>query len=182
VRWLAHRCAAGEMATCRLAAHSRSHLRRHRGLCRVGSRRLQAGFGKVMLPQFNGEFAAHALQRISRLIALFSVLCTAAFWIGLGWKAGGSFVLWSLIAVNNFQWLQFSIQKVVTGLLSGTGKRPRIWHKLLLRYVLLAAVVYVIFKGSSLPVPAFLVGLLLPVLACMCEAVYEVFVAFQHAE
>jgi len=135
-----------------------------------------------MLPQFNEEFAAHALQRISRLIAFFSVLGTAAFWIGLGWKAGGSFVLGALIAVINFQWLQSSVQKVITVLIAGTGKRPRIWHKLLLRYVLLAAVVYVIFKGYSLHVPAFLVGLLLPVLACMCEALYEVFVAFQHAE
>jgi hypothetical protein len=132
--------------------------------------------------QFNEEFAAHALQRISRLTLIFSVLGAAAFWIALGWKAGGSFILGGLIAVINFQWLQSSVKKVVSAFLSGTGKRPRIWHKLLLRYVLLAAVVYVIFKGYSLHIPAFLTGLLLPVLACMCEAIYEAFVAFQHAQ
>ena len=135
-----------------------------------------------MLPQFDEQFASHALRRISRFVTLFCVLGTAAFWIGLGWKAGGSFVLGALIAVINFQWLQYSVQKVITAFVGGAGKRPRIWHKLLLRYVLLAAVVYVIFKGYSLDTPAFLVGLLLPVLACMCEAVYEAFVAFQHAE
>ena len=136
----------------------------------------------MSLPQFDEQFAAQALQRIFRLIILFSVLGTVAFWIGFGWKAGGSFVLAAVIAVINFQWLQSSIQKVITAFLAGTAKRPRIWHKLLLRYVLLAAVVYVIFKGYSLHTPAFLVGLFLPVLACMCEAVYEAFVAFQHAE
>ena len=135
-----------------------------------------------MPSRFNEQFAAHALERISRLIALFSILGTAAFWIAFGWRAGASFVLGAIIAVINFQWLQSSVQKVVTALLAGTGKRPRIWHKLLLRYVLMAAVVYVIFKGYSLYVPAFLTGLLLPVLACMCEAVYEAFVAFQHAD
>jgi hypothetical protein len=131
--------------------------------------------------QFNEEFAAHALQRISRSIALLSVLGAAGFWIGLGWKAGGSFVLGALIAVINFQWLQSSVKKLVGAFLSGT-KRPRIWHKLLLRYVLLTAVVYVIFKGYLLHIPAFLTGLLLPVMACMCEAIYEAFVAFRHAE
>ena len=136
----------------------------------------------MRLPQFSEQFASHALQRISRLTLIFSMLGAASFWIALGWKAGGSFILGALIAVINFQWLQSSVQKVITAFLSGAGKRPRIWHKLLLRYVLLAAVVYVIFKGYSLHIPAFLTGLLLPVLACMCEAIYEAFVAFQHAE
>jgi len=135
-----------------------------------------------MVAQFNEEFASHALQRISRLLALFSVLGAAAFWIALDWKAGSSFILGALIAVINFQWLQFSVKKVVNVFLSGAGKRPRIWHKLLLRYVLLAAIVYVIFKSYFLFIPAFLTGLLLPVLACMCEAIYEAFVAFQHAD
>ncbi|HEX7961190.1 MAG TPA: ATP synthase subunit I [Terriglobales bacterium] len=131
---------------------------------------------------FNEEFAAHALHRISRFILVFSALGAAAFWITLGWKAGGSFILGALIAVINFQWLQSSVQKVITALVAGTAERPRIWHKLLLRYLLLAAVVYVIFRGYSLHIPAFLTGLLLPVLACMCEAIYEAFVAFRHAE
>lgn len=135
-----------------------------------------------MRVQFNEEFAAHALRRISRFILVFSVLSAAAFWIILGWKAGGSFILGALIAVINFQWLQSSVQKIITAFLAGTGNRPRIWHKLLLRYVLLAMVVYVIFKGYSLHIPAFLTGLLLPVLACMCEAIYEAFVAFRRAE
>lgn len=131
---------------------------------------------------FNEEFAAHALHRISRFILVFAVLGAAGYWITFGWKAGGSFILGALIAVINFEWLQSSVQKIITAFLTGTGNRPRIWHKLLLRYVLLAAVVYVIFKGYSLHIPAFLTGLLLPVLASMCEAIYEAFVAFRHAE
>jgi hypothetical protein len=132
--------------------------------------------------RFNEEFAAHALHRISRSIVVLAVLGAAAFWTALGWKAGGSFILGALIAILNFRWLQSSVQKVITALLSGTAERPRIWHKLVLRYLLLAAVVYVIFKGYSLHIPAFLTGLLLPVLAGMCEAIYEAFVAFRHAE
>jgi len=135
-----------------------------------------------MSPHFNEQFAADAMHRISRCIGILCVLGAMAFWLGLGWKAGGSFILGALIAVINFQWLQSSVQKVITTLLAGTGKRPRIWHKLLLRYVLLAVVVYAIFKGYSLHIPAFLMGLLLPVLACMCEAIYEALVAFRHAE
>ena len=129
-----------------------------------------------MVAQFNEEFASHALQRISRLLALFSVLGAAAFWIALDWKAGGSFILGSLIAVINFQWLRFSVKKVVNVFLSGAGKRPRIWHKLLLRYAQARD------GRVDVNIPAFLTGLLLPVLACMCEAIYEAFVAFQHAD
>src|SRR5437762_12497397 len=132
---------------------------------------------------FSEAFAAGALKRILRTLGALFLLGAAALWFSLGWKAAASFALGAAVAAINFQWLQFSVQKMVAGFLQQQKKRERgIWYKLLARYVFVAVVVYVIFKSYLLFVPAFIIGLLLPVLACMCEAVYEVYVAFRHAE
>ncbi|GAC1645575.1 MAG: hypothetical protein NVS9B15_03180 [Acidobacteriaceae bacterium] len=61
-------------------------------------------------------------------------------------------------------------------------KRPRTWHKLVLRYVFLGGVAYAILIGRFVSVGAFLAGLFLPVVALMLEAVYEAYAAFKSQD
>ncbi len=61
-------------------------------------------------------------------------------------------------------------------------KGGRIILRFLVRYGLVAAVAYAIFKGSSLAFRGFLWGLCVPVAALMAEAAWEGYAAFRRLE
>lgn len=130
---------------------------------------------------FTAEFADHALQRAARIALLLVLVGFAISWAAAGSKAALSFLLGAVLAVINFEWLQFSARKIVSGFLQERPKR-KVWPKLFARYVLLGTIAYVIFRGYFVSIPAFVIGLFLPIMAFMCEAAYEAYVAFRHAE
>lgn len=101
------------------------------------------------------------------------------------WRLGKNFVfgflLGSALALLNFRWLErtvMALSEVVIRSAAPPGS-GRVVRRFLLRYFLIALGAYVIFKVSATAVYGFFVGLSLPVLGIVCEAVYEAVMPFK---
>lgn len=107
---------------------------------------------------------------IGFVLIRFGILVAVGFALGCG------------IAYLNLHWLK----RVVSALAdraTNTGKTQSskgIVLRFLLRYALIAAGCYVIFRVSTGSLFGLLAGLFLPVGAITCEAVYEVCVALRR--
>ena len=92
-----------------------------------------------------------------------------------GWRVSLGLLFGCIIAYVNFDWLK----SVVAGLAeltvqSGTPASGRgIVFRFLLRYFLMAVVGFVILTVSRESLYGFFAGLLIPVVALLCEAAYE---------
>jgi hypothetical protein len=123
------------------------------------------------------DFYSHALERIQRLMIILGVAGFATGWMGVGWRKALGFALGGAIAYVNFRWLE----QVVAGIAdltiqSGTPASSRgVVHRFLLRYFLMAIVAFVILTVSRESLYGLFAGLLLPVAAILCEAVYEAY-------
>ena len=123
-----------------------------------------------------------AYGRIVRLMFGLAVVLTAAVLVRFGAAVGVGFAVGCAIGILNFHWLK----RVVSALAdraTGSGKRQRstgVVLRFLLRYLLVAAAAYVIFRVSITSLYGLLAGLFLPVAAILIEAVYEVVVAVRR--
>jgi hypothetical protein len=123
------------------------------------------------------DFYSHALERIQRLMIILGVAAFATGWMVFGWRKALGFALGGAIAYVNFRWLE----QVVAGIAdltiqSGTPASSRgVVHRFLLRYFLMAIVAFVILTVSRESLYGLFAGLLLPVAAILCEAVYEAY-------
>jgi ATP synthase I chain len=127
-------------------------------------------------------FNERALSRMFRtLLAVSVVLLVPAFW-RYGWLGAMGFAAGATISCVNFRALQRSVEALADRIVNRQSqeKGGRIVLRFLLRYGLVGAVAYAIFKGSSLAFHGFLWGLCLPVAAMMIEAALEAFAAFDR--
>jgi hypothetical protein len=124
------------------------------------------------VPAAERKFVDAAVRRIGRMILVLIVPGAAVATWRWGWLMAGAFALGGLLAYANYRWI-VSIADAL--LAAGKAKPPkRAYIKLLLPLVLLAALVYVIFSRSLLPVAGILAGFFLLVVAVMLEGAYEV--------
>jgi hypothetical protein len=125
------------------------------------------------------DFYSRALERIQRLMIILGVAALATAWTFWGLRIAVGLALGATIAFVNFRWLE----QVVAGIAdltiqSGSPASSRgVVHRFLLRYFLMAVIAFVILTVSRESLYGLFAGLLLPVAAILCEAVYEVFVA-----
>jgi len=103
------------------------------------------------------------------------VVALAIALIMFGWRIAVGFALGGLIAYINFHWLEKAVAKLAdVTVQSGIPASGRgIMHRFLLRYLLLAIVAFVILSVSRESLYGLFAGLFLPVVAMLCEAVYE---------
>ena len=128
-------------------------------------------------------FNERALRRMFRAMMAVSVLLVGpAFW-RYGWIAAVGFAAGAAVSCLNFRALARSVEALADRIVNrhSREKGGRIILRFLLRYALVAAVAYAIFKGSALAFHGFLWGLCLPVAAMMIEAALEAFVAFRRS-
>lgn len=139
--------------------------------------------GSLSTPQATESevFYAGAHSRISRnmlVIALVSVLAGVALF---GWKTGLGVLAGAVVASLNFYWLGRLVNSLADHATSpDRTETSSSGSKFLLRYALIAAIVYVIFKSSIVSLQGFLVGILLPVPAILFEAMYETYAALRR--
>lgn len=126
-------------------------------------------------------FNDRALSRMFKTMLVVSVLILApAFWkYGVAGTAG--FAAGAAISCINFRALQRSVEGLADRIVSHQSRErgARIVLRFLLRYALVGAAAYAIFKGSPLAFRGFLWGLCLPVAAMMIEAGVETYAAFR---
>jgi len=125
---------------------------------------------------------ARAIPRMLRIILVASVLLLApAFWF-YGWVGAIGFAAGAAVSYINFLALTRGVEGLAERIVHqhSQEKGRKIVLRFLVRYGLVAAVGYAIFKGSALAFRGFLWGLCLPAAAMMIEAGIEAYAAFRR--
>jgi len=118
------------------------------------------------------KFVDAAVRRIGLLILVLVFPGAAIAAWRWGWEMAAAFALGGALAYANYRWIVSIVDAMLAAGKARVSKRAYV--KLLLPLVLLAALVYVIFSRSLLPVTGILAGFFLLVVAVMLEALYEV--------
>ena len=110
-----------------------------------------------------------ALRRIYRWMGAFAAAGSLAL---LAWKGpwhGGGFALGAALSIVSFHWMKGAVD----ALAGFSQRRGRVVARFLLRYALIAAAGYVIFRTSLLSLSAFLAGLCVFAAGVLAEMIYE---------
>lgn len=113
-------------------------------------------------------------------MAIAIVLIVTAF-VRFGVRTGVGFAIGCAIAGINFYWIKRVVAIFADKITQQQTAKPRGTKlRFALRYVLVAVIVYVIFKSSVASFHALLAGLFLPVPAILAEAACEVLVLLRR--
>jgi hypothetical protein len=122
------------------------------------------------------------IPRVLRNMLVASVLLLGpAFWF-YGWAGSIGFAFGAAVSYVNFRSLRRGVAGLADRIVNRNSREKggRIVLRFVVRYGLVGAVAYAIFKSSSLAFYGFLWGLCVPVAALMAEAVWEGYTAFRR--
>ncbi len=125
---------------------------------------------------------ARALPRMLRVMLVVSVpVLVPAYWF-YSWPGAIGFAAGALVSYVNFRALARGVEGLADRIVNqhSREKGRKIVLRFVVRYGLVGAAAYAIFKGSTLAFRGFLWGLCLPVAAMMVEAALEVYAAFRR--
>lgn len=116
-----------------------------------------------------------AYPRMLRATLVLGLLGTAVAFAIFGWRAGVGVALGSLAGYLNFRWLHRGTELMVEHMLKQSSRHAglKLWVAFVVRYALVIACIYAIFKGSTLLFYGFLIALGFPIVAAIGEGVYE---------
>jgi hypothetical protein len=122
------------------------------------------------------------IPRLLRNILVLSILLLGpAFWF---YRVPGAigFVFGAAVSYVNFRSLSRGVEGLTARIVDqhSREKGGRIIMRFAVRYLLVGAVAYAIFKSSSLAFSGFLWGLCVPVAALMAEAMWQAYIAFRR--
>jgi len=128
------------------------------------------------------EFYSGAYRRISRGIIALAVIATPMAGWRFGWKFGAGFLAGCAAAYANFAWLKSAVYGMVDKIAAGrhAPSGAALMFRFFWRYIFIALLAYVIFRGSSHAVYGFCAGLFVPIAAAMCEGFYEAMTAIRN--
>jgi hypothetical protein len=127
-------------------------------------------------------FAANTFRRIFLTMVALLIAFAPILWVKFGGGMALSFAIGGGISLVNFYWLKRTLGALVNAVaVAGKTRSPAgIVLRFVLRYLLIAAASYVIFKSSEMSMYGLCAGLSLPVGAVLIEAVYTVFGALRQ--
>jgi hypothetical protein len=121
------------------------------------------------------------IPRVLRNIVVVGILLLGpAVWF-YGWAEAIGFALGTLVSYINFHSLKRGVEGL-TDRVANQNSREKggfIVFRFMVRYGLVGAAAYAIFRGSPLAFRGFLWGLCVPVAALMVEAAWEGFAVFR---
>ncbi len=92
-------------------------------------------------------------------------------------EVSAGFALGASLAILNYFWLHQAIEAVLG---AGSGRvSKKVIVQFVVRYPLVFAVLYVLYRTGWLPFPAILAGLFVPVAGVLIEAVYQIYGGWQ---
>ena len=112
-----------------------------------------------------------AAARIARNMLWLAAAGTLAGWAAAGWRWGAGFLLGAAISMVNYRGLKRLVESL-GGKVTGHGG-----FRFVVRFLLLAAVAYVILRFSSINLLAVLLGLFVLIGAVFVEAACEIYYA-----
>lgn len=121
-------------------------------------------------------FLAGTFGRIQRTTIVLAMATVGAGFLFFGWRSGLGAAIGSIVGFLNLVWLHHGAAMMIERVLPSNNElRPksRLVLSFLGRYIFVLAIAYVILKGFPSILRGFTVALFLPVLAAMCEGVYE---------
>jgi hypothetical protein len=120
--------------------------------------------------------------RVFRFMAAIVLAATPVFWVTIHGGFAIGFLVGSFVSALNLYWLRQAIERLgeQAARSEERGSAIPFLARYFFRFSLIAAVTYVIFKGSPVSVYGLFAGLFLPVAAMMCEAVYESWIALRN--
>lgn len=126
-------------------------------------------------------FYARAIPRMLRTMLVVSVLLLAPVCWFYGWAGMVGVAAGSAVSYINFRVLARGVEGLTDRIVNqhSQEKGRVIVLRFLVRYGLVGAAAYAIFKSSAWAFRGFLWGLCLPVAAMMVEAGVEAYVAFR---
>lgn len=97
-----------------------------------------------------------------------------------GVRMAGGFGLGAVVAMVGYSWLH----KAVVSLMDAGRVRPSkaTLGKLLVRYPLAVAVIFVFYREKWLPFEAVLLGLFVPIAGALAESVFQIGSALRHTK
>ena len=122
------------------------------------------------------------IPRVLRNMLVASVLLLGpAFWF-YRWPGAIGFAFGAAVSYVNFRSLKLGVEGLADRIVnrSSREKGGRIVLRFVVRYGLVGAVAYAIFKSSSMAFRGFLWGLCVPVAALMAEAAWAGYTAFRR--
>src|SRR3954469_7149873 len=126
-------------------------------------------------------FFAGAYARMARIMLALALVVGIVLGVILGWRFAAGFLAGALVGRANFYWLKSSVSAVADVVTrTGNPSTAGILVKSLLRYGLLAVIVYVILRGSGQGLYGFFAGLFVPIAAMVCEGAYEAWSTLRH--
>lgn len=133
-------------------------------------------------PDPNDPFFGGALSRIRRIALVLGILSATVIWARFGTAIGVGYVVGCVVSYVNFVWLERVIGAVVNPVTETgeAGSSRGIVVRFLLRYGFIAIACFVILICFKSSVYGLLGGLFLSVAAILCEAAYEVAVAWHR--
>lgn len=134
------------------------------------------------LPQEAETFYSGALARIMLLLPILAVAAVPVLLWRWRWPVGAGFAVGALLSIFSFWSLSRSVAALAERITEGGSRESGggMVALLLLRYLVIGAVAYGIFRGSVAAVYGLLGGLALPVAAVGCEAGYELYIALRR--
>jgi len=144
---------------------------------------------EILPPQTSGEISVNdsslferIIPRLLRNMLLVSILLLApAFWF-YRWAGSIGFAFGAAVSYVNFRSLTRGVEGLADRIVNRNSREKggRILLRFIVRYGLVGALAYAIFKSSSVAFRGFLWGLCLPAAALMVEAAWEGYTAFRR--
>ena len=121
-----------------------------------------------------------AEARLPRWMAGFAATGTLAAFLLSSARMAGGFALGAAVAMVGYSWLH----KAVVSLMSAGRVRPSALTlgKVLVRYPLAVAIIFVFYYENWLPFEAVLVGLFVPMAGALAESVFQIGTALRHSK
>ena len=122
------------------------------------------------------------IPRVLRNMLVVSVLLVGpAFWF-YRWAGSIGFIFGAAVSYVNFRSLKRGVEGLADRIVDRNSREKGGWiiMRFVVRYGLVGAAAYAIFKSSPLAFRGFLWGLCVPVAALMAEAVWEGYTAFRR--
>lgn len=115
------------------------------------------------------------LRRVEWMIGAAGAVCALAVAWFLGWVLAAGLLLGTVLGWTNFRWLAASVNAIGERIVKVKSEErgAAVVARGVGRIFLIALFAYVIFRYSVRGLVGFLAGLAMPVVAMMCEAVYE---------
>ena len=133
---------------------------------------------------YDSPILERIIPRLLRNMLVVSLLLVApVFWF-YRWAGSFGFALGAAVSYVNFRTLTRGVEGLADRIVNrhSREKGGRILFRFGVRYLLVAAVAYAIFRGSSVGFHGFLWGLSVPAAALMVEAVWQGYSGFRQVQ